>query len=96
MAAYFVAQYVVNDPDAYRNYQKGAGPTIMASGAKVVSLDPASQVMEGTPPGPQTVILEFESKEAAEAWYNSEEYQAVIGERLAATEGHAVIVESFG
>ena len=30
MAAYFIAQYVVNDPKLYREYQAGAGPTIQA------------------------------------------------------------------
>ena len=96
MAAYFIAQYVVNDPEMYREYQQGAGPTVMAAGAELISLDPASETIEGTPPGPQTVVLKFESVEAAKAWYNSEEYQDVIGKRLAATNGHAVIAESFG
>ena len=26
MAAYFIAQYVVKNPDLYREYQAGAGP----------------------------------------------------------------------
>ena len=32
MAAYFIAQYVVNDPKLYREYQAAAGPTIQAGG----------------------------------------------------------------
>ena len=95
MAAYFVAQYVVNDPAGYADYQGGAGPTIAAHGAELVSFDVAAETIEGTPPGPQTVILKFESVEAAKAWYNSDEYQAVVGKRLAATEGYAVISESM-
>ena len=57
MAAYFVAQYVVNDPAGYADYQGGAGPTIAAHGAELVSFDVAAETIEGTPPGPQTVIL---------------------------------------
>ena len=95
MAAYFIAQYVVNDPDLYREYQGGAGPTIQAHGAEVTVFDAAAETMEGTAPGPQTVILKFESIEAAKAWYNSEEYQAVVGKRLAATEGFAVLSQSM-
>ena len=95
MAAYFIAQYVVNNPDLYREYQAGAGPTIQASGAELVAFDVAAETIEGTPPGPQTVIIKFESTEAAKAWYNSEEYQAVVGKRLEATEGFAVISQSM-
>ena len=95
MAAYFIAQYVVNDADLYREYQAGAGPTIQAHGAELVSFDVAAESVEGTAPGPQTVILKFESTEAAKAWYNSEEYQAVVGKRLAASSGFAVISQSM-
>jgi uncharacterized protein (DUF1330 family) len=61
MAAYFIAQYVVTDPKLYREYQGGAGPTIQASGGELVSFDVAAETIEGTPPGPQTVIVKFES-----------------------------------
>ena len=60
MAAYFVAQYVVNDLDLYREYQKGAGPTIQAAGAELVVFDAAAETVEGSPPGPQTIVLKFE------------------------------------
>ncbi|MCY4343373.1 MAG: DUF1330 domain-containing protein [Gammaproteobacteria bacterium] len=95
MAAYFIAQYVVNDPDLYREYQGGAGPTIQAHGAELVAFDVTAETMEGTPPGPQTVVLKFESTEAAKAWYESKEYQAVIGKRLEATEGFAVLSQGM-
>ena len=95
MAAYFIAQYVVNDPGLYAEYQAGAGPTIQASGAEVLSFDVAAETIEGTAPGPQTVIIKFESTEAAKAWYNSDAYQAAVGKRLAATEGYAVISQSM-
>ena len=95
MPAYFIAQYVVNDPKLYREYQAGAGPTIQAAGGKLVAFDVAAETIEGKPPGPQTVIVEFASAEAAKAWYRSPAYQAVVGKRLAATTGFAVISQSM-
>ena len=95
MAAYFIAQYVVKDADVYRQYQKAAAPTVQAAGAKLVAFDAASEVMEGTPPGPQTIVLEFSDTEAAKAWYNSPEYQEIIGMRLENTEGFSVLAQSF-
>ena len=95
MAAYFIAKYVVNDTKLYREYQAAAGPTIQAAGGELVAFDVAAETIEGTPPGPQTVIVKFESPEAAKAWYKSPAYQAVVGKRLAATNGFAVISQSM-
>ena len=95
MAAFFVAQYAVTDPDLYREYQAGAGPTIEAHGGELIAFDVAAEGIEGTAPGPQTVILKFESTEAVKAWYDSDEYQAVVGKRLAASSGFAVISQSM-
>ena len=95
MAAYFIAQYVVNDPKLYRDYQAAAAPTIPAADGEVVAFDVAAETIEGTPPGPQTVIVKFESTEAAKAWYESSAYQAAVGKRLAATEGFAIIAQSM-
>jgi len=95
MAAYFIAQYIVNDTAGYRAYQQGAGPTLAAHGATLVSFDVAAETIEGKPPGPQTVIIEFPNTAAAKAWYESKAYQAVVGKRLAATTGFAVIAQSM-
>jgi len=95
MAAYFIAQYVVHNPELYREYQKDAGPSIQAAGGELVVFDAGAEVVEGSPPGPQTVILKFEDSEAARAWYDSPDYQAIVGKRLDATEGFAVISQSM-
>lgn len=95
MAAYFIAQYLVKDPSLYQEYAAAAGPTIQAAGAELVAFDVAAQTVEGSPPGPQTVIIKFADTEAARAWYESPEYQAVVGKRLAATEGFAIISQSM-
>jgi uncharacterized protein (DUF1330 family) len=91
MPAYFIAQYVVNDPTVYQEYAQAAGPTIGAHGGEMVSFDVGAETIEGEPPGPQTVILKFESVDKAKEWYNSADYQAVVGKRLAATTGFAII-----
>jgi len=95
MAAFFVAQYTVNDAAKYGEYAQGAGPTVAAHGGEVLSFDVAAETMEGTAPGPQTVIIKFDSAEAAKGWYNSAEYQALVGIRLSCTDGFAVLSESM-
>ena len=39
------------------------------------------------------VLVESESGEQARKWYNSPEYQAVIGQRLAATDSNSVFID---
>jgi uncharacterized protein (DUF1330 family) len=95
MAAYFIAQYTVNDKDLYAEYSQGAGPTIGASGGELISFDVAAETIEGEPPGPQTVVLKFDSVEQAKAWYNSADYQKVVGKRLESTTGFALISQSM-
>lgn len=45
--------------------------------------------------GSRTAVLEFDSMEAARAWYPSPEYQAVVGERRASAEANVAIVGGF-
>ena len=92
---YFIVTEDVHDEDALNAYVGKALPTILQSGGKVIVLDANFETVEGEWKGSQVVILEFDSVEAAKAWYNSPEYQAVVGERLAATDGTAVIVSGF-
>ena len=95
MSAYFVAQYVVKNPALYAEYSALASPSLGAFGGKILIFDVAAETVEGKPPGPQTVVIEFESTEKLKAWYHSPAYQAAVGKRLAATEGFAVISQTM-
>jgi uncharacterized protein (DUF1330 family) len=93
MSAYLISNYDVVDADLYRSYQGKAMP-IMAGGRLLV-FDTSSVGKEGSP-GAQTVVIEYATKEAALAAYQSDEYQEVVGIRLSATtNGRAVIVDGF-
>jgi uncharacterized protein (DUF1330 family) len=85
----------VNDRGAMGAYVQVAVPTILAAGGKIIVGSPPVDVLEGEWHGNQTVIVEFSSVEAAREWYNSPEYQAVIGQRHAAAESNAVIIGGF-
>ena len=62
MAAYFIAQYVVNDPKRYAEYQTAGAPTIAAAGGEVLVFDVAAETIEGKPPGPTTVVVKFDDQ----------------------------------
>ena len=94
MSAYFIASYRITDPAGYEPYVPAVIPTLQAHGCEVLAADYTSQAIEGEP-NAVTVILKFASKEAALAWYNSPEYQAIIHLRTDNTEGTAVLVDQW-
>ena len=95
MAAYIIFTEDVTNPEALQAYAAKAVPTVLQYGGVPRIASGASEVLEGEWHGHQTVMIEFESVEAAKAWYDSPEYQAVIGERHAAANSNAVIFEQF-
>ena len=93
---YIIFTEDVKDQDALNAYAGKAFPTIVEGGGRVIAFDPTPRVLEGDWHGPQTVIIEFDSVDAAKAWYHSEGYQAIIGERHGAADARAAIVGGFG
>jgi uncharacterized protein (DUF1330 family) len=91
MPAYFVFHNRVHDAEKMQEYVPKAVETLASYQPEVLVLDEHSQVLEGDPPWPRTVVIRFDSREAALAWYNSPAYQEVLPLRLAASEGFAVL-----
>ena len=92
---YFIVTEDIKDQDGINAYADKAVLTILQSGGKPIIVERNVEVLEGKWHGSQTIVLEFDSVDAARAWYNSDAYQAVIGERHAAADSNAVIVSGF-
>jgi len=71
-------------------------PAMGQGGCTILSVHRAPHVLEGDWHGDQTVVLEFESVDAAHAWYESEAYQKAAKLRQAAADCNAVIIPGFG
>ena len=94
MSGYFVANYEIVNEEAYQGYLQRVGDTLRAHGAEVLVADYKSVGIEGSP-APVTVVIRFESKEAAQRWYHSTEYQTVIRHRTENTAGVAAFCDSY-
>jgi uncharacterized protein (DUF1330 family) len=92
MAGYFVANYTITNQAGYQDYLAAVGPTLAAHGAENIVIDRGCERLEGSA-GQVTVVLRFATKSAAEAWYQSPEYQAIRRLRTDNTEGIAVIAD---
>jgi len=95
MSVYLVVNSTIDNPDLLDEYVQSAGATLGIVPLKLLALDEASKTVEGEPPGPRTVILEFESEDDFHTWYDSPAYQAIVGKRHAATTGFAVLVNGL-
>ena len=92
---YVILTEAVEDPAGMAAYGRAAAPSLAEGGASVLAADPRPEVLEGTWHGDQTVVLEFESVEAARAWYESAAYEKAKPLRQAAATTNAVIVAGF-
>lgn len=76
--AYWVSIYrSISNPDALAAYGKLAGPALQAAGGRFLARGvPALTFENGLKE--RTVLVEFDSVEAAQAAYKSEGYQAAV------------------
>jgi uncharacterized protein (DUF1330 family) len=92
---YVILTEAIKDKAGMAAYGRAAGPAMAEGGGSILAVDTAPAVVEGEWHGDQTVVLEFESVEAARAWYFSPAYQKAKALRQAAADCNAVIVAGF-
>jgi uncharacterized protein (DUF1330 family) len=92
MAAYIIAELVVTNAEGYEGYRTQVGATIDQYGGTYVVRGGAIEAIEGDAPG-RMVVLQFADVDAAKRWYNSQEYQAIVGQRQANSTGRLTLVE---
>lgn len=77
---YIIFTEQVTDAGGIAAYSAAAVPSVIAAGGTAVIAGPPSRIAEGEWHGDITVVLEFDSLDAANAWYEGPDYQAVIGQ----------------
>jgi len=90
---YIIITEDIKDPAGMAEYGKVASQAM--AGATLLSFDQKPEVLEGEWHGSQTVVLEFDSVDAAREWYHSGAYQAAAKLRQAAADCNGVIVSGL-
>lgn len=93
---YVVAQLTVHDRERYRRYAAGFMAVLQQFGGRLLANDEAPEVIEGTWDRQKVVLLQFSDRATFEAWSSSEAYQAIAGDRIAASEGPVLLVHGIG
>ncbi|MGH9136751.1 MAG: DUF1330 domain-containing protein [Acidimicrobiales bacterium] len=93
MPTYFVVNAAITDPDLLAEYRAATTATFEGHDVEVLVSTNEATIVEGEPTGPRLVVLRFTDAEAFQAWYDSPAYQAIIGMRIASTDGFALLAE---
>ena len=93
MTAYLVCRIDVTDMTQYQEYMKLSPNILKQYGGKFIARGGNVLTLEGEPETRRMVMVEFESREAAETFYNSDEYQHAISVREGAATAQFVVVD---
>ena len=94
--AYWIACYrSINDPDALAAYARLAGPALQAAGGRFLARGIPARVYEAGL-NQRTVLIEFESVDAANAAHDSAGYQEALRVLGNAVDRDMRIIEGIG
>ncbi len=93
MSAYLIAQLKVTDAASFERYRAEVPSVIERHGGRYLVRGGATEVLEGALPMPRLVVIVFPSMADAKRFYDSPDYQEIIGLRMAAAEGIVTLVE---
>ena len=89
---YVISRVDILNPEAYSNYVAAGTQAIAAHGGKPLVRGGRHEALEGASRA-RNVVLEFDTYDAARAYYYSEQYQAAKALREGAAEMEMVLVE---
>ncbi len=93
---YLIAEITVTNPAAYEDYRKVVTPMVTRFGGTYLVRGGAAVAKEGAPPAGRVVVTEFASLAAAERFYHSPDYQAILPLRQRAATSRVFLVEGYG
>lgn len=95
MSAYLVVDIDVQDPDQYMQYVAQAPDFIKKHGGQYLVRGGDVEVIEGDWSPARFVIVEFPTRQLAQAFIADVDYQAVADTRRAATKSNLILVDGL-
>ncbi len=93
MPAFIIVEISIRDPHMYEEYKKLTPDSLKPFGGKFIVRGGALETLEGGWDPERIVVLEFESREQAKAWWDSELYGKAKLIRQASAETRMILVE---
>ncbi len=95
MPAYMISHVTVTDKEKFDRYFEKTRKVGAQFGVKPLAIGVQPKMLNGSGDGHQMVVIaEFESQDVLDAWYNSEDYQALVPLREAGSIQQMVAYEA--
>ena len=95
MPAYIIVDVDVTDQDSYQGYATQVPPLLHKFGGRYLVRGGNPEVVEGDWHPDRVVVLAFDDAAAAKRFYDSKEYQQIIGIRHRAASTRMILVEGY-
>jgi uncharacterized protein (DUF1330 family) len=95
MSAYVIGHVDVTNPEGYPDYARQVPASLAPYGGEFLVRGGETTVVEGEMPFGRHVIIRFPDRAAAEAWYNSPDYQRILAIRQANSQAVMMIADGF-
>ena len=95
MAAYFIVNLDIRDPEKFETYRERVAPLVERHGGRYLVRGGGLHPLEGDLGLKRLVVLEFPSMEAARRFYTSPEYAPLLKLRREAARSDIVLVEGW-
>ena len=93
MSAYVIIHATIKDLEKVKEYAAIAGPTVAAAGGDFVSAGAGADVEVGKHGYDRAIVIKFPDKATAQAWYNSDDYQAAVPIRKEAMDAVFILAD---
>ena len=95
MPAYLIANIEVTDPATFEKYRAGVPAVIAQYGGRYLIRGGRTETVEGDPDVQRLVVLEFPTRAALRAFYDSPEYAPLLKLRTASSRSDVVLAEGY-
>jgi uncharacterized protein (DUF1330 family) len=96
MAVYLIGAIDIEDEERYVKYIELADSTVNSNSITPLAVDDAPLVLEGNLPGKRMILMQFDTVEEMNKWYQSEGYRNARQHRLAAATTHFLVALQGG
>jgi uncharacterized protein (DUF1330 family) len=93
MSAYVVVDAQVTDAQKGAEYSKLSGPSVARHGGRYLGRGAPAALLEGGWNPDRVVVIEFPSVQAAQDWYDSDDYREARVVREGAGQWRMIVVE---
>ena len=93
--AYVIGNITITNADGYAQYSARVPAVVAAFGGHYRVRGGMATPLDGQASAARYVVIEFPSREQAQAWYDSAQYQALLPLRLNNSTGHVALVDGI-